>query len=180
MRFRFNSFLYSLFPVPRYPLNTSHYRLWSDIVKTLYQENFVCVASSARLHQTTQNSISLDDYLQAKHLLVSLREDMVGIVDDILAKKQLTRQVTVSVPNFLIVPFVLMGTDLIATLPIQIAQTLMLSWEIQSYLLPFEMSGFSVDLLWHSKNDRELGHQWLRGLIAQLCPIFCFSAKMAT
>jgi DNA-binding transcriptional LysR family regulator len=145
--------------------------------KTLYQENFVCIASKQRFEKMLpreeipiKNRISLDDYVQARHLLVSLREDMVGIVDEILAKKQLTRKVTVSVPNFLIVPFVLKDTDLIATLPIQIAENLMQSWEIQSFPLSFEMSGFSVDLLWHTKNERELGHQWLRGLIAQLCP----------
>lgn len=137
---------------------------------TLYQENFVCVANAERFPKN--QLLTLEDYIQAKHLLVSLREDMVGIVDNILSKHQLTRTVAVSVPNFLIVPFVLMETNLIATVPIQIAQTIIQSGKIYSLPLPFEVFGFSVDLLWHVRNECEPGHQWLRQLIVQMCPLF--------
>ncbi|MFQ4144798.1 hypothetical protein [Chlorogloeopsis sp. ULAP02] len=44
--------------------------------------------------------------------------------------------------------------------------------KIAVYALPlsFEMLGFSVDLLWHTKSDRAPAHQLLRNFIAQLCP----------
>jgi hypothetical protein len=35
--------------------------------------------------------------------------------------------------------------------------------------LPFEMVGFSVDLLWHIKNNNDLGHVWLRTILVELC-----------
>ena len=136
--------------------------------QTFYVESFVCVASAERFKK--RKCLTLEEYLSALHLLVSPKEDMVGMVDDLLAQQDLKRTVAVSVPNFLIVPFVLSSTELIATLPAQIVANLIQTWNLYAYTLPFEMLGFSVDMLWHSKNDHDVGHLWLRKLITQLCP----------
>lgn len=136
--------------------------------QTLYEERFICVANMKRFKQ--RKAIALEEYVAASHLLVSPKEDMVGMVDEILVQQNLQRHVALSVPNFLIVPFILNNTDLIATLPTQIVQTFVEVWQLHASPLPFEMPGFSVDLLWHIKSDRDLGHRWLRNLIAQICP----------
>jgi DNA-binding transcriptional LysR family regulator len=87
----------------------------------LYSETFVCVVNQNHFSQPT--NITIEEYLSAKHLLVSAKEDMVGIVDKKLAEQNLNRIVALSVPNFLIVPFILSSTELIATLPTQIVAT---------------------------------------------------------
>lgn len=132
----------------------------------LYEESFICVASSKRLQ--TRKAITLEEYVVASHLLVSPKEDIAGMVDKILREQNLTRHVAISVPNFLIVPYILVNTGLIATLPTQLAKTFVEGGPLQASPLPFQMPGFSVDMLWHSKNDLEPGHQWLRNLIIQL------------
>jgi hypothetical protein len=38
--------------------------------------------------------------------------------------------------------------------------------------LLFEMIGFSVDMLWHIKNNSDRGHVWLRTILMQLCVSF--------
>lgn len=134
----------------------------------LYSETFICVASTERFKK--RKRLTLDEYMDALHLLVSPKEDMVGLVDELLAQQNLTRIVAVSVPNFLIVPFVLTSTELVATLPTQIVATLIQTWNLYASPLPFEMTGFSVDMLWHSKNDHDFGFVWLRKLVTQLCP----------
>jgi DNA-binding transcriptional LysR family regulator len=135
--------------------------------KFLYEERFVCLASSERFG--AGKAITLEEYVVASHLLVSPKEDMVGLVDEVLALQNLSRQVAMSVPNFLIVPFILVNTNFITTLPTQLVKTFLEVWQLYASPLPFEMTGFSVDMLWHSKNDREGGHMWLRNLIAQIC-----------
>lgn len=96
---------------------------------------------------------------------------MVGIVDKKLAEQNLNRIVALSVPNFLIVPFILSSTELIATLPTQIvATTIDPNWNLYTSQLPLEIPGFPVGMLWHRKSDRDLGHIWLRQLITNLCP----------
>ncbi|BAZ11596.1 transcriptional regulator LysR family protein [Calothrix sp. NIES-4071] len=94
---------------------------------------------------------------------------MVGLVDEALARQNLSRNVVMSVPNFLIVPFILANTNFIATLPAHLVKTFVEVWQLYAWTLPFQMAGFSVDLLWHSKNNREAGHVWLRHLITQQC-----------
>lgn len=49
----------------------------------LYEEHFVCVASL----ETFKNKkpIAIDEYVAASHLLISPKEDMVGLVDEVLA-----------------------------------------------------------------------------------------------
>ncbi len=133
----------------------------------LYEEHFVCVASSDRFQ--ARKAITLDEYVAASHLLVSPKEDMVGMVDEILREQNRHRHIAMSVPNFLIVPFILINTNLIATLPAQLVKTFVEVWQLYACPLPFKMTGFSVDTLWHSKNDRDPGHLWLRNLMAQLC-----------
>jgi DNA-binding transcriptional LysR family regulator len=132
----------------------------------LYQEHFVCLFAEKFLFQ---KAIALQEYIAASHLLVSPKEDMVGLVDQALALQNLSRNVAMSVPNFLIVPFLLVNTNLIATLPAQLVKTFVEVWQLYASPLPFEMTGFSVDILWHNKNDRDQGHIWLRNLISQIC-----------
>jgi len=48
----------------------------------LYEEHFVCVASSKRLK--ARKAVTIEEYVTASHLLVSPKEDMVGMVDKIL------------------------------------------------------------------------------------------------
>lgn len=87
----------------------------------LYEECFICVATRERFG--TRKAITLEEYVAASHLLMSPKEDMIGMVDQILREQNLIRNIAISVPNFLIVPFILMNTSLIATLPAQLVKT---------------------------------------------------------
>jgi len=135
----------------------------------LYEEQFVCVSSTERFK--ARIALTLEEYVAAPHILVCPKEDMMGLVDEVLALQNLSRNVVMSVPNFLIVPFILVNKNFIATLPAQLVKTFVKVWQLYASPLPFQMNCFSVDLLWHSKNDREVGHAWLRNLIAQQCII---------
>lgn len=129
----------------------------------LYVESFICVGSQDYFSLTKK--ITMEEYLKVKHLLVSPKEDMVGIVDRQLAEQGLQRIIALSVPNFLIVPFILSSTELIATLPAQIVATLTNKWSFYTSTPPLSLEGFPVGILWHRKDDRDLGHIWLRQVI---------------
>jgi hypothetical protein len=53
---------------------------------------------------------------------VSVQEDMVGRVDFLLAQQNLTRNIAVSTPHFLVAPSILARTNLIATLVERVAK----------------------------------------------------------
>lgn len=134
--------------------------------QTLYEEKFVCAAR--RGHPAMNKQIAIEQYLAASHLLMSPKGDLAGLVDQTLEQHKLKRNVVMAVPNFLAIPFVLASTNLIATLPEQLIKSCDEALNLSISPLPFEMPGFSVDLLWHSKSDRDPGLIWLRTTLVQI------------
>ncbi|MFN9857073.1 MAG: LysR substrate-binding domain-containing protein, partial [Pseudanabaena sp.] len=79
----------------------------------LFKERFVCACRQD--HYLIQDSLSLEEYLTTSHLLISIKEDMVGRVDDTLAIQGLSRNIRLSIPHFLVAPSIIARTDLITT-----------------------------------------------------------------
>jgi DNA-binding transcriptional LysR family regulator len=132
----------------------------------LFQERFVCVARQS--NPNIKDPFTLEDYLAASHLLVSPREDRTGRVDLFLAQQNLQRHIALTVPHFLVAPFVLSNTNLIATLAERVVRTYAEALALKVSPLPFELSGFSVSMLWHTKNSNDPAHLWLRRTMAEL------------
>lgn len=137
------------------------------VKQVLFHDRFVGLGRAN--HPTLGNPVSLDDYLAVQHLLVSPnQEDMVGWIDHLLAQRHLTRHVAIAVPHFLVAPFIVAQTDLIATLAERIAQPYVTVLNLRLFPLPFAAGGFDVSLLWHSRNTHDPAHQWLRQHITQV------------
>lgn len=132
----------------------------------LFKEHYVCVFSQN--NPQAKETITLDDYLAASHLLVSLKEDMTGRVDLILARQNLQRHITITVPHFLVAPFILASTNLIATLAERVARAYANTLDLVVLPLPLEVPGFPVKMLWHIRNNDDLAHIWLRTMISKL------------
>ena len=89
---------------PQLPLKSWH------IAENLYREEFVCVFRG----DDSITEISLTDYLEKSHILVSLRDDFQGFYDEVLKSQQRSRQIIWSTPHFMTVPFLLANSDCIA------------------------------------------------------------------
>ncbi|CAN1211151.1 LysR family transcriptional regulator [Tumidithrix helvetica PCC 7403] len=135
----------------------------------LFKERFVCVCRQN--HPSVRSPLTLETYLAASHLLVSLREDPIGRIDRNLAEQNLQRHIALSIPHFLLTGFILAQTDLLAALPERLARVWMELQPLQVLPLPIPVSGFAVSMLWHTKNQNELGHTWLRSLFGQIAAV---------
>jgi DNA-binding transcriptional LysR family regulator len=132
----------------------------------LFQEQFVCVCRQD--HLSIGDAISLDDYINADHLLVSVQEDMVGRVDFLLAQQNLTRNIAVSTPHFLVAPSILARTNLVATLVERVAKEFAPILNLKILPCPLQLQGFSVFMRWHqSMRDRD-ANAWLRSVILEV------------
>lgn len=130
----------------------------------LFQERFVCVCRQN--HSFITDSLSLQEYLATSHLLISIKEDMVGRVDNLLAKQELSRNITISIPHFLVAPSILARTDLIATLAERVANTFAKDLNLKVFPCPIQIDGFSVFMRWHQSNRNHVTHKWLRNIFA--------------
>ncbi|MGF1521449.1 MAG: LysR family transcriptional regulator [Leptolyngbyaceae cyanobacterium] len=128
------------------------------MMKELYHEDFVCVVRQ----KSAADEISLDTYLERSHILVSLRDDFYGAVDQVLAQQQLTRNVVWSTAHFMAVPFLLENSDCAALLPRRMAQKCAQSMGLKLLPPPVDLTGFTVAMFWHQRNTNLLQHQWLR------------------
>jgi DNA-binding transcriptional LysR family regulator len=90
--------------------------------KVLFEETSTCVMREG--HPLAGTRMTLPRYANADHVMVAPRGTPGSIVDDALAAAGRTRRVAAAVPGFLVVPFIVASTDLIATLPTRVAAML--------------------------------------------------------
>jgi DNA-binding transcriptional LysR family regulator len=85
-----------------------------------------------------------------------------------LAQQNLTRNIVVSTPHFLVAPSILARTNLVATLVERVAKEFAPILNLKILPCPLPLQGFSVFVRWHqSMGDREM-NAWFRGLITEI------------
>jgi DNA-binding transcriptional LysR family regulator len=95
-----------------------------------------------------------DRWLAHPHVVVSGRGLTATPLDALLAARGLSRRVAVAVPSFLMVPPLLLGSDLIAMLPSRcIPQDL--AMPLATHPPPLPVDGFRLDLAWHDRRGAD-------------------------
>jgi len=130
----------------------------------LFDESYVCVMRAD--HPEALNStLSLDQFCALEHALVSTSGGgFHGVTDEALEKLGRSRRVTVSVTSFLVLPEILMHSDLIAVVPRRLA---LHNVELRVLEPPVEIPGFGKTLTWHERTHRDAGHRWVRSLMVE-------------
>ena len=85
-----------------------------------------------------------------------------GVVDTLLAQKGHTRKIAVQSPHFASLPFIVAGTNLIATVPERIAKQFARQLRLQVLPVPLDLPAFRLTLLWHQRHHSDPAHRWLR------------------
>jgi DNA-binding transcriptional LysR family regulator len=133
--------------------------------RLLYRERYV-VAVRARHPLVRRGAMTVERFCDYDHVLVSpTGGSFEGPTDLALARLKLQRKVRYSVPNFLLVPEILQTDDLVAVVP----SRLLREHREQLVVLkpPIEVPGFDVIAVWHPRVDKDMGHRWLRGRLAE-------------
>ncbi len=125
----------------------------------LIAESFVCV--TCRDHPAA-GGLTLADYAGYPHVLVTQKGDAVGVADAMLRERGLARRVAVTVPQLAIVPMLLPGTALIATLGRRAAAKLCAEGPFVLHEPPLALPPWRMDLVWSRRNDSDAGLVWLR------------------
>ncbi len=128
------------------------------VKQNLYREEFVCVVRG----DNSLTELSIADYIERAHILVSLRDDFQGKGDQILEQQKQSRQVIWSTPHFMAVPFLLNNSDCVALLPNRMAQQCARAMNLKLLAPPIPIEGFTVSMVWHQRNTNNPAYQWLR------------------
>ncbi len=119
-------------------------------------------------HPLAGRPITMEEFLSARHLLVSMSGEAHGFVDSHLDQKGQSRRIATTVNHFSIVPQILRDTNLIAAVPELISQDCGFVNGLWMGALPFEIDPTSLYLIWHARHDRDPGIIWMRELIERL------------
>lgn len=118
-------------------------------------------------HPLSKKDISLEDFISAKHLLVSLTGEARGQIDSYLEQQDLSRRIAATVNHFGIVAQLLKRSDLICAIPKITSMSPDFNEGIHLTNLPFDMEPTNLYLIWHARHDRDKDIIWFRHLVEE-------------
>lgn len=132
----------------------------------LFTDSFVCVTRSD--HQGLDSPATLDQLLQASHIVVSNDECSQGPLERMLAPLSLSLKVAVRIPHYLAVPMILERSDLVVIMPARPASIFAQAYGFRIVPLAFKLPSFEVCQYWHHRFNRDPGLNWLIGVMHKL------------
>lgn len=134
--------------------------------RVLLHDRYMCIYNPRLLD--LPDPIGLEDYIRLPHLLTSLVETPVGVVDTALAKLGLTRHIAMTSPRFSAIPFVLEQAPVIATMHARVAAYFAETMQLRVCPPPIDLPDVPISMIWHSSNDNVPAHRWLREQIVSI------------
>ncbi|WP_148862005.1 LysR family transcriptional regulator [Marinobacter fonticola] len=118
-----------------------------------------------------EDGLSLDTYLQARHVLVSSRTEGPGIEDFELSRLGVHRRIALRCQHYYAACRVAETSDLLVTMPETYARMIEQQSKIQVLPLPTDMPPLNVHLYWHKAYEKEPALVWFRKQLHQVAAI---------
>lgn len=131
----------------------------------LFDDSYCSIVCSR--HPSIKKTLSMKKYLSCPHLVMSPGEEAQNIVDQLLAKQQLKRQIAYTSPYVGSLASLVSDSNMIATLPARMVKGLEAAPLFKLFPPPVEVPAISVHLSWHEKKHYDQGHQWLKDIIVE-------------
>jgi DNA-binding transcriptional LysR family regulator len=133
--------------------------------QALFDQDWVCLANSR--HPRVGKTLGLRAYKSEAHIGI-LHGTGHRLLAAALQAHGIDRRVLLELPGFLGLPAIVSTTDLIATLPRQIGETLARQGGLQVHDCPVPIPTFTVKQHWHARYHHDAANRWLRGVCAAL------------
>jgi DNA-binding transcriptional LysR family regulator len=131
--------------------------------EVLFNLDFVCLVGSAQRIRCRR--LTLKQYLQLPHVLIDTWDGQQTLVDRPLAQLGVKRPVALSMPFFVPAVFAIAHTDLILTVPRELAAITAAVAGVRMIEAPREIAAFPYFMTWHSRVASEAAHVWFRQLL---------------
>ena len=123
------------------------------------------VAVVAKDHPSVGDNITEAQYLALPHVFGWPSGHTLPLEEMVRRLTNADIMVRASTPGLLEIPFLLEGTELIATLPEHLATVLAKVAPVKVLPLPFETPETREVVIWHKRNESDPGHAWMRNMI---------------
>jgi DNA-binding transcriptional LysR family regulator len=133
--------------------------------QSLFPQDFVCLVNSA--HPRIGKTLTLRAYNEEAHVAITAGTG-AQLLEDAMSRQSVQRKVVLELPGFLGLSGIVAATDLIATLPRQIGETLAGIAGLKLMECPLALPSFTIKQHWHARYHQEPGTRWLRSVVASL------------
>ena len=133
--------------------------------QALYPQDWVCLVNGR--HPRLGDTLDLAAYEAEAHVGIAAGTG-APLLAGALRAQAVQRRVLLELPGFLGLGAILSTTDLVATLPRQIGETLARASGLRVLDCPVAIEGFTVKQHWHARYHHDAGNRWLRGVCAAL------------
>ena len=131
----------------------------------LIAERLACIARKG--HPRIGKRLTAKDFAAEGHVVVRAPA-AAARTDPALADQGRARRAAVTVAHFLLVPQIVAGSDLIATLPERVAERLAERYPLVVHRSPVRAAGFTLTMSWHERSDADPARAWLRSVVADV------------
>lgn len=136
------------------------------LTQPVLQDEFVTIV--AKDHPAARRGMSMKNYLELPHVLVSPEGELYGIVDQALAQQGKKRKVAMTLPQMFAVPPIVAQTSMTATVLKKVALHSPVGRRLALFPPPLPLPNVVFNLIWHRRSDTHPAQLWIRGLIADL------------
>ncbi|MBW5813868.1 LysR family transcriptional regulator [Yersinia kristensenii] len=127
-----------------------------------FEDKYVVISNKSR------TQLTLEDYLAARHLVVTPWNEKRGVLDLQLEQMGYTRQIAIKTPSMLSAPFIVAESDLLMAIPRFAAEKLIPAMNIKIFALPFEIRSFEVKIYSHKRSGKREATNWLKAVLLML------------
>jgi DNA-binding transcriptional LysR family regulator len=131
----------------------------------LFRNEHVCIVQ--RNHPTIGKTITLKQFLAASHAVVR-PDGREHVFEQFLQARGLHRRVRLEVAHFMSLLPIISTSDLIATVPRDLAEVCVRYGEVRTLDTPMKSPVIEVHQFWHRRFHKDAAHVWLRGVVHRL------------
>ena len=132
--------------------------------RRLSRHGFACLMRAG--HPLWKKRLTVAAYLAADHIVIRREGRSQELLERFVERRKMRRKVAMYTTNVLSVPFIVMDTHLVATLPYAVVTRFAsLTSRLAAALLPFDLT-YDLKLHWHRRFDNEPRSIWLREQLA--------------
>jgi DNA-binding transcriptional LysR family regulator len=133
----------------------------------LFDEHYVCMTRPDH-PLGRRGTLTLKEFLSARHVLISAMGSGHQQLERALAEHGVEDNVALRVPHFMVVPLIIAGTDLIVSLPSQVAKAWTELVRMKVHPLPIRIPSFDVSMYWHPRVENDAANRWVRSALLEL------------
>lgn len=133
--------------------------------QTLFPQDWVCLLNPR--HPRIATALDVMAYQAEGHIDV-VSGTGAGLLQAAMEQQHIRRKIVLALPGFLGLSAMVASTDLVATLPRHIGETLARISGLLVLNCPVAIPGFTVKQHWHARFHNDAGNLWLRSVCARL------------